>query len=322
MEEDNKNVVDEDDDQDSEAEDNDNEVERVKSHHNRRRSKTAIVEQKRSNLFKPHPLNLSMVIGSKVATNGTISLIFSYLPTLGIVSVAPNLNNEFSLSPIASEQVVAANSILDALFPDDFGTTSPNPKSNYQLQDLSLDPKDFLSFLSGKHLGKPYKWAQNICGIDFIAPSTPHSSESMNDLCQKYVPTLVRKIRSRWLCRLSLFRQIQALEQRNLDLPSSSTVEHAHRISSNLTKWQSIAWSDYNNAEATKKFVNENLVTENDLLFEGVLKRDSAKMVLYLAVGSNFPNDHPLWAINLIWNGVHNSTNNAAIRVRALLSIK
>lgn len=101
---------------------------------------------------------------------------------------------------------IAPSSILNCLTPGDVGEESSNPKTNYQLEDVSIDPKDFLTLLNEKNLGKPYRWAQQMCGLDF-ATSTGISSA----LTQTSIPDAVKQIRFRWICRMELFKQIHAL---------------------------------------------------------------------------------------------------------------
>lgn len=315
------------DDPDSENEDNDNEMdtERGKGHHHAatKRSKAMIQEQKRSNLFKPHPLSITITIGSKLAANGNISLTFQYLPVLNLVSVTSKLSTDFltSAPSVAAAEIVNPRTILDALNPDDFGHQSPNPKTDFQLQELLLEPHQLVESLAENRLGKPYKWVQNICGLDFEGTSiTPNSSSSTNSpgivsnaVCQKHVPILIKLIRKRWLNRLRLYQQIQLLEQKNLT--NSATIP-PHRISCNLITWQSLPWEDYNKLEPNQRFVQAGLVTEHDLYFEVIVKRDSAKLICYVAITCNYPTASPLWTLSVLWHGKQLiACNSAALRV-------
>lgn len=74
------------------------------------------------------------------------------------------------------------------------------------MEDVSIDPKNLLTLLNDKNLGKPYRWAQQMCGLDF-ATSTGLSYQ----LAQSSIPDTVKQIRYRWICRMELFKQIHAL---------------------------------------------------------------------------------------------------------------
>lgn len=322
------------DDADSDNEDNelenDQQQQRSKKGHNseRKKSKADLLEQKKTNLFKAHPLSVSLTItAGKKASNGSLDLTFFYLPQMGLVTVTPSPKTDFlSASSIAASDTVNPITLLDALYPGDLGIESPKSKTIFQLQDVQVEPQELLVFLIERGVGKPYKWAQNICGIECVPANLPSTSamgagadlEALVEVCQKYVPTIIRKIRTRYLHRLSLYKQIQALEQRNISLPNSSASSSApspHHISANLNKFQAIAWNDYNMMECNQRFIAANLVSQHDLLFEAVVKRHSAKLICNLVIGANYPNSRPLWTLNVVWNGKDwTSSNNAAIR--------
>lgn len=300
---------------DSDNEDNELENERSKKgHQERKKSKADMLEQRKTNLFKAHPLSVTLTIASRSPVNGSLVLTFFYLPQLGLVTVSPAPKTDFlAATSIAASETVNPITLLDALYPDDMGIESPKSKTIFQLQDLHLEPQELLVFLVERGVGKPYKWAQNICGVECTPanlPATAASSsgsggdlEAMVDVCQKYVPTIIRMIRQRYLNRLSLYKQIQALEQRNLSLPSATNSAEDVRISATLTKFQAIAWNDYNMMECNQKFIAAGMVTPHDLLFEAVVKRHSAKLICNLVIGANYPHSQPLWTMNVVWNG-------------------
>lgn len=79
-----------------------------------------------------------------------------------------------------------------------------------------------MSILSEKMLGKPYRWAQDLCGLEFLNTSSTststdrYSSSISNELVQLSVPKIVKQIRSRWQSRLQLQSQITALGMSSL----------------------------------------------------------------------------------------------------------
>lgn len=301
----------EEDQPDSENDDQelDNERSSKKSHGERKKSKADLLEQKKTNLFKAHPLNVTVTITCRNAAQGSLAMTFYYLPQLGLVTVTLQPSTDFlSDSCIAASETVNPITLLDALYPDDMGIESPKTKTIFQLQDLNIEPQELLVFLMERGVGKPYKWAQNICGIECSsstasAASSTDSSEAMVGVCQKYVPTIIRMIRNRYVNRLSLYKQIQALEQRNISLASGTGAGEDVRLSASLSKFQAIAWNDYNLMECNQKFIVAGMVNQHDLLFEAVVKRHSAKLICNLAIGANYPQTQPLWTVNVVWNG-------------------
>lgn len=200
------------------------------------------------------------------------------------------------------------------------------------MEDVSIDPKNLLTLLNEKNLGKPYKWSQQMCGLDF-ATSTGISSYQ---LAQSSIPDTVKQIRYRWICRMELFKQIHALgmhnvlrlilifnihfilESKNTDFLKSFDPEPivSLRISSSLVQWTSITWPDYLLVPAANRFVEENFATEHDLFYRAVIIRGSAKLECSVCISTNFPINVPIWALALSWNGMHNAQNSATIRVR------
>lgn len=52
-------------------------------------------------------------------------------------------------------------------------------------------------------IGKPYIWAQSICGLDFLNPNTPDFLTSRNHIAQ-----VLKAINNRLKTRLSLITQL------------------------------------------------------------------------------------------------------------------
>lgn len=194
-----------------------------------------------------------------------------------------------------------------------------------QIKQLALDSSTFLSKLVEHQLGKPYGWAQNLCGLNFTACSQSTATDTHIDyeLTQQTVPNIVKRIRSRLQSRLSLYRQILDLEQKNIDnLLLSSATSTADSLSTvrvlcTLVQWTSITWSEYVERNiVTAKFIEGGVVTADHLLYSAIIIRGSAKLECLINISPNFPNACPLWAISLSWNGIHNASTNSDIRVR------
>lgn len=184
-----------------------------------------------------------------------------------------------------------------------------------QLHHFSLDSAMFFMKLGEQQLGKPYTWAQNMCGLNFIMSSKAMSSSSNNELTQETVPVIVDKMNVRLKARYQLYRQVLQLEQQFYGNSSKSSTGGAGASSPSciLAQWSPITFVEYaERAQATIRFIDENLVTTNHLLYHAVLIRGPAKMECFVSVSPNFPTECPIWAITLNLNGsrLHPSNSN------------
>lgn len=226
-----------------------------------------------------------------------------YVPALNFITVQCKLN--FDSQSIAAGDIITQDRILSSLCPDDFGDVSPNPKTKFQLEAVSLNPKDLIKLLEEKKLGKPYQWAQRLCGLDFVYPNP----NSLNyDLCQDTIPKLMKQIRTRLQARMKLFNQIQSLEIGKI----STDV----KVSSILQQFVALTFAEYRVVSYTHKFIEKTIVGPADLFYRAIITRGSAKLECYISVASEFPNELPLFAICLHWNDKKmHSGNNGSIRV-------
>lgn len=159
--------------------------------------------------------------------------------------------------------------------------------------------------LGENQLGKPYTWAQNMCGLNFITCSKASaSSVSNNAITQEMIPSIIGKMYTRLKARFQLYRQVFELEQQiygNGGAKNSATNTATTCI---LAQWSPITFAEYmERVLVTGRFVDENMVTANHLLYHAVLIRGSAKMECFVSVSPNFPNECPIWAIILGFNG-------------------
>ncbi|KAG0300422.1 THO complex subunit 5 [Dissophora globulifera] len=198
------------------------------------------------NRYERYPLDIVIKIKKDAyAGSHTIAhLRFGYLTRLGVVVVAveaaPGI---LKLDP---------SLILQELFPKDYGEVCPNPEAAFmgmtsydtllsadggvgeQGSDLVLD--------TTKAGGYAFRWAQEICGLDFLGPfsqgwglatGTDHAGAIADDLPQAsstevlsgtgnrraFLSQVVRMIRSRRRAWKALERQLEDLERGVLPLP-------------------------------------------------------------------------------------------------------
>ncbi|XP_058462311.1 THO complex subunit 5 homolog [Malaya genurostris] len=269
------------------------------------------MKQKRKALIKPHPLSVTVTIKSKEGKQ-SLALMFQYLPNAGFVTVKCSLIN-FEVAGVAAGDVMSQENILNELFPDDNGECSPNPKTKFQLQEVGISMDKFLPMLKEKDLGKPYKWAQELCGIEFVDSGEKFLAAS--DKWQKTIPTIIKAIRTRWDARLRLYQQIHELETGTLDMSINTEHNNPIRISSTLVQWTAISYAEYVASNVASKFVEQNNnFNGNELYFRAIITRGSAKLECYICVPCDFPASSSLWSLSLNWNGKHSAEDNAAVR--------
>lgn len=177
---------------------------------------------------------------------------------------------------------------------------------------MSLDTLTFFTKLGEYQLGKPFTWAQNICGLNFIISSKSMKNLSNNESTQETVPAIVDKMHARLKARYQLYRQLLVLEKKFYGNGSKSS-SSSNTQSCILAQWSPITFAEYEERTITTgRFIDENLVTTNHLLYHTVLIRGSAKMECFVSVSPNYPNECPIWAITLNLNGsrLHPSNSN------------
>uniref|UniRef100_A0A182NNB4 Uncharacterized protein n=1 Tax=Anopheles dirus TaxID=7168 RepID=A0A182NNB4_9DIPT len=320
---------------DSDNEENEHEIERgTKKRHHRGHMKANLDEQRQEKLFKPHPLSVTITIRAKDCSSALVpsqpgpglSLKFSYLPNLQVVTMTIALV-DLHLSGVAAGDVLSIDSVLNELFHGDRGEESPNPKIKYQLQELSIEISQLVHILKKGNLGKPFLWAQKLCGLEHIsAANTSHHSgrrpgnsqefpgSDASDKLHETIPHIIRAIRARWEARLKLYKQIHDLESKIID--TSVNDEHGHpiRISSTVLQWSSISFEDYVSSGVARMFLDDSIATASDLYFRAIVIRGSAKLESYICVPCRYPEASPLWSFSLHWNGKHTSTSNSSVR--------
>lgn len=303
-------VGDENDDSENEAEENDFEESENRRKVQRRQSRIDSSAQKREKLFSHHPLSVRFQLKSRNHKE-ILSVTLIFLPEIGIVTVQGKFNIENSTQSIAAGDIITQDRILSSLYPEDSGSDSPNPKSSYQLRQVQMNPEDFSKMLDEKKLGKPYKWAQRLCGISFT--SKLNLDESYK-LCEETVPQLIRSMRKRINARMKLYYQIQSLEIGKI------TTSGSVRISSILQQFVSLSFAEYSAIVCTKRFIDEDIVKANDLFYRAIVTRGSAKLECYIAVPGDFPGSqssqsgYPIFAVELNYDNKYNSENSSHVR--------
>lgn len=299
----NDTAADDNEDSENEADENDFEESDNRRKLQRKQSRVELMHQKREKLFTHHPLSVQFQLKSKIHKE-VLSVTLIYLPQMGIVTVQGKFNIDNAQS-VAAGDIITQDRILSSLYVDDYGIESPNPKTIYQLQNLQVSAGELSKILDEKKLGKPFKWAQRLCGINF---SSKLNVDESYKLCEESVPKLIRQMRKRTNARMKLYHQIQSLEIGKIS--TSGNI----RISSILQQFVSLSFAEYSSISCTKKFIDGEIVGNNDLFYRAIVTRGSAKLEVYIAVPADFPNDFPIFALELSYDNKYNAENSSHIR--------
>ncbi|RVE50855.1 hypothetical protein evm_004422 [Chilo suppressalis] len=301
-------------DSDSDQENNDEEQREKKKRHHRtsKVSKEEKAEAKKKEVFRKHPLNVQITV--KVQDGTALNLIFSYLLNLKIITVKFTVLLPKPVTGVSAADVLNGNCILHELYSSDNGNDSPHPATAYLLKAAGI-PEGFQYFIS--EVGKPYIWAQRMCGLDFMA--TVIDDQKNNKLLQP-CPTLsvttvehfILTLRKRLKSRVELMKELQDLETGKISPLDGNS--WPIRLSGSLTQWQSVGWPEYIQSPSTTFLISEGLVTQNDLLYRAIITRQSAKLVALVALKSDYPKKAPIFSLTLHWNGTHHSSINDDIR--------
>ncbi|XP_060803113.1 THO complex subunit 5 homolog [Amyelois transitella] len=300
-------------DSDSDQDNNEEEHREKKKRHHRssKVSKEEKAEAKKKEVLKKHPLSVQVSV--KVSDGTGLNLIFSYLIHLKIVVVKFTVLMPQPVTGVSAADVLSGHCILNELYPSDTGNDSPHPATSYLLNAAGIS-EDFQHFIP--EVGKPYIWAQRMCGLDFMAAilddqkikkvMQPCQSLSVSTV-ENFILTLKKRLKS----RVELMKELQDLESGKIIPPTGNVPV---RLSGSLTQWQSVGWPEYNQSPSTAFLISEGLVNCNDMLYRAIITRQSAKLVAFVALASDYPKKAPLFSLTLHWNGTHHSGINDDIR--------
>ncbi|KAJ7387461.1 THO complex subunit 5 [Desmophyllum pertusum] len=229
----------------------------------RRKKEEARLEEKRKLLLKKHPLQILIQVRCKVP--------------------GPVLANSALLSP---------ESLLTNLFPDDGGDKAPNPSSLYQLAQVGVTT--FAYFVS--LVGKPYMWAQRICGLDFL-PEELHEVVPKSSVSLSHMEATIKAVRARILARLALQQQLTSLEGLTIPGNKNSLQMFPSKISAKLSSWQPATFEEFMEKPELKRLVDEGFIEENDMLFQAVFERSKVHLKASVVLSQEYPTTPPLFSI-------------------------
>lgn len=305
-------VVSNDSDSDQDNNDDDQREKKKRHHRTSKISKEEKAKAKKEEVFRKHPLHVQVTV--KVQDGTGLNLIFSYLVNLKVVVVKFTVSLPKPVTGVSAADVLNGHCILNELYPSDTGNDSPHPATAYLLKAAGIN-EDFQHFIA--EVGRPYIWAQRMCGLDFMA--TIIDEKKINKVIQP-CPTLsvttvenfILTLKKRLKSRVELMKELQDLESGKI-LPAKGT-SWPIRISGSLTQWQSIGWPEYSQSPSTAFLISEGIVNSNDMLYRAIITRQSAKLVALVALRSDYPKKAPIFSLTLHWNGTHHVGINDDIR--------
>lgn len=89
------------------------------------------------------------------------------------------------------------------------------------------------------------------------------------------------------------------------------------KLNGSVTSWERITWKEYSESSSTER-LRDVYVFPTDMLYRLVLTNGNAKLISYVCIKNNFPEQKSIFNITVEWNGVYHSGNCDAIRVRII----
>ncbi|XP_022085627.1 THO complex subunit 5 homolog isoform X2 [Acanthaster planci] len=290
-----------------EESDSDNEESLTQS---KRRRKTIgnKLEEKRQKLLAKHPLQVVMTL--KFKDGSVLTLTFSYLTSLHIVTVGVDLK----LSPVAKTPAVASDllspdQLLSCLYYGDTGQVSPNSSNAYQFSKLGMDSMS--SYIS--ETGHPYRWAQWLAGLDFL-PEDREETKAMTAVSTSHMESTLKALRSRTRARLALTKQLTSLEHNTVPVPAQSVGLFPAKIAARLTSWVKITKEDFQALPFLKGSPTLDLAEDYQHFYLATCSRGSAILKAAVLLSVDYPRCPPHILVGVTLTGEHNDSNDNDIR--------
>nr|XP_006818091.1 PREDICTED: THO complex subunit 5 homolog [Saccoglossus kowalevskii] len=277
--------------------DSDSDDEAITESKRRRRKTVDLLTEKRKRVLRKHPL--AVVLKIKCEDGSVLSLCFSYLSVLQIVTVGVQLTPAMDsvITTFSAGDLLSPNSLLSCLFPGDYGNDTPNPANHFQLSKLGMDT--FGAYIT--EVGHPYKWVQRICGLEFLENSKElRDPKAKSSVSSSHIETITKALRN---------------NRHSIPVPSDCQSLFPAKLEGKFTGWKSLTYDDYMTLLYTQDTLEAELVNETDIMFLAVFERGSAKLNAAIAVHPNYPSTPPLFRVNISWRGVHHAVNDHSIRM-------
>ncbi|XP_052233955.1 LOW QUALITY PROTEIN: THO complex subunit 5 homolog [Dreissena polymorpha] len=295
-------------------EDSDSEQEELEDpdQKNKKRSRRKTVEvmksDRTSKVLMKHPLKVMVKVPCD--DECSLQLTFNYLVFLKVVTVEVKVitaNNTQTVC-ISGSDLLLPDQILKDLYPGDRGDVSPNHSNQFELTRLGL--QDFSVYVS--ELGQPYQWAQKMAGLQFLPGQVPATPQA--DISRQTMQATIGRIRRRVQSRLSLLKQLTALEHGSISVSSEYQKLFPVKLSSCLKSWVRSTYSEFVESPFTQPLVDMGIAGEEDLYFKASIERGSAKLVALVVVGADYPTQAPLFSVSVDWATCRHARNDNHIQ--------
>eukprot|EP00914_Ancora_sagittata_P003741 GHVO01008059.1.p1 GENE.GHVO01008059.1~~GHVO01008059.1.p1 ORF type:complete len:660 (+),score=94.07 GHVO01008059.1:206-1981(+) len=295
------------DDDESDQEDS----EKPKQKRRRRDSIKDPVQVKRQKLLTKHPLTVDMTVHCK--DGSSLYLSFAYLIHLEIVTVSVRVDpsSDAVKDGVSTGDLCSPESLLKCLYPEDLGQETPRASNKYALQKLGMG--EFSQYVA--EVGRPYLWVQWLCGMQVLSvgDDQPTGTPQLS-LSAIHMEGTIKRLRQRMKHRLSLHRQLTALENGMVVIDADCYAFFPAKINSRLSSWKRSTLEDFLASPFTRELVAEGCGRPQDMFFQGLIVNKSAKLEFFCVVPPNYPNVVPLFAVNLIWNNRRGIVNPDHVR--------
>ncbi|XP_015790808.1 THO complex subunit 5 homolog B [Tetranychus urticae] len=282
--------------EDEESAESDAEDRKGKRHRKSKMDKKELMMKK---LISAHPLSVNLNFADK--ESGTkLSLEFFHMINLNIITVKVNITGEYDIS----RSELLGSHILDNLFEKDDGLTSPNIANDYQLKAARIDN---FSDLSNK-IGYAYKWAQTLCGLNFLPRDEDKQSVSYN------FTQIMDIIKSRFTHRTGLHQIILELERGSVSLPSSLVSVAFNKMSCLIKDWKPSSLDEWLTVTTGQNMFDFSLIDGSEHFFKVTLVRGSASLKALVALPTDYPNSSPLFQLTLNWQSEKTSSMDTSLR--------
>ncbi|CAL8087830.1 unnamed protein product [Orchesella dallaii] len=271
------------------------------------------LDDNRKRTFQKHPLWIEWIVKWKGSESLTIQ--FYYLIKLKIVTVKSRVHRDTTDGTTSTSISGNSDNVLIELFPNDYGQESPNPANNFIFNKFGIS--SFSTYL--KETGKPYVWAQKICGLEFpelggMSGEGCEVKSKMDVSCRNIEGTL-KQIRKRLVSQSKLWSQMKALETRNIQIPSAAKDFFPQKNSTTFVSWEAIDYETYRANKYTKQLIVSEGVSFKDMFYKAVLQRGRAKMTALVSIKMDFPAVAPVFCIQLDMDGeLRNGASDGPIR--------
>ncbi|XP_019619775.1 PREDICTED: THO complex subunit 5 homolog isoform X4 [Branchiostoma belcheri] len=259
----------------------------------RRRTISVDPTDRRGKVLHKHPLQVNITI--KCKDGSSLALTFHYLLALQVVTVIVQLQPaaEAVTVSISGGDLLSPSSLLSCLFPGDHGNTTPNPANQFLLERASIE--DFNECV--KEVGKPYVWAQQLAGLQFLNTEEPPKPDT--HLSSTHMEKTMKALKVRVRARLALVQQLASLERGSV--PVNRECQHLFptKITSRLTTWKSITYDDYIVLPYSQPVVDSGMVHETDNFYLAVVQRGSATLTAAVLLSPGYLTCPPVFSLNL-----------------------